>query len=52
MLAHNISVQEEAKLDAMQRIWQGRRGLSTSSSLFEEIDETEDLLTVPRQVST
>lgn len=50
MLAHT-SAQEEAKLAAMQRVWQGRRGLS-STSIFEEVDETEDLLSLPRQVSS
>lgn len=49
MLAHT-SAREEAKLAAMQRVWQGRRGLS-STSIFEEVDETEDLLSLPRQVS-
>ncbi|RZC40478.1 uncharacterized protein BDFB_006163, partial [Asbolus verrucosus] len=37
------SVQEEAKLNAMQRAWQSKRGLS--STLFEDIAESE-LLTV------
>ncbi|KAL3275989.1 hypothetical protein HHI36_020720 [Cryptolaemus montrouzieri] len=36
--------EEDAKLDAMQRIWQTRRGLS--SSLFDEVPETEDILSL------
>lgn len=41
-------IQEEVKLDAMQRHWQLRRG--ASSSIFEDINETEDILAPPRQV--
>lgn len=37
-------LQEEAKLDAMQRHWQSRRGTLSSTSFFEEVNETEDLL--------
>ncbi|KAJ8929434.1 hypothetical protein NQ314_017883 [Rhamnusium bicolor] len=43
------SIQEEAKLDAMQRHWQIRRAGSSSTSFFEEVNETEDLLTLPFQ---
>ncbi|CAH0547951.1 unnamed protein product [Brassicogethes aeneus] len=39
------SAQEEAKLDAMQRHWQLRRG--GSSTIFKEVSETEDLLSLP-----
>lgn len=44
------NIREEAKLDAMQRHWQLRRGGTSTSSLFEEINETEDILALPRQV--
>nr|CAI5840455.1 unnamed protein product [Callosobruchus analis] len=45
-------IQEEAKLDAMQRVWQGsRRGASSSTAFFEEVNQTEDILTLPLQVS-
>ncbi|KAJ8937417.1 hypothetical protein NQ318_007876 [Aromia moschata] len=43
------SLQEEAKLDVMQRHWQSRRSASSSTSFFEEVNETEDLLTLPFQ---
>uniref|UniRef100_A0A6P7GN29 Uncharacterized protein LOC114344675 n=1 Tax=Diabrotica virgifera virgifera TaxID=50390 RepID=A0A6P7GN29_DIAVI len=50
MLSQNM--QEEAKLDAMQRHWQIlRRGPSSSTAFFEEANETEDLLTLPLQNS-
>uniref|UniRef100_V5G735 Uncharacterized protein n=1 Tax=Anoplophora glabripennis TaxID=217634 RepID=V5G735_ANOGL len=42
------NLEEEAKLDAMQRHWQIRRGTISSTSFFEEVNETEDLL-VPFQ---
>ncbi|CAH1998645.1 unnamed protein product [Acanthoscelides obtectus] len=44
-------IQEEAKLDAMQRVWQtNRRGASSSSTaFFEEVNQTEDILTLPLQ---
>lgn len=41
---------EEAKLDAMQRHWQNRRGTLSSTSFFEEVNEIEDFL-VPFQVN-
>ncbi|VEN36774.1 unnamed protein product [Callosobruchus maculatus] len=43
-------IQEEAKLDAMQRVWQSsRRGASSSTAFFEEVNQTEDILTLPLQ---
>ncbi|KAJ8922163.1 hypothetical protein NQ315_004098 [Exocentrus adspersus] len=38
------NLEEEAKLDAMQRHWQSRRGPLSSPSFFNEVNETEDLL--------
>lgn len=49
MLAHHSNPQEEAKLAAMQRVW-GRRGVS-STSIFEDVEETEAILSLPRPVS-
>lgn len=43
------SVQEEAKLDAMQRHWQHRHGGSSTTAFFEA-NETEDMLTLQLQV--
>lgn len=37
------SVEEEAKLDAMQRVWQLRKG---HSFIFDEVPETEDILSL------
>lgn len=49
---HHQSLQEDAKLEAMQRVWQGsRRNASSSTAFFEQVNETEDMLTLPRQVS-
>jgi len=48
MYAHRQDLQEEAKLEAMQRMWQGKRN-SSSVAFFEEVNETEDILSVPRQ---
>lgn len=45
------SIQEETKLDAMQRHWQLRRGGSSSIAFFEATNETEDLLTLPLEVN-
>ncbi|CAG9824290.1 unnamed protein product [Phaedon cochleariae] len=48
MLSQNVL--EEAKLDAMQRHWQFRRGASSSTTaFFKEVNETEDLLDIPLQ---
>lgn len=48
---YSQNIQEEAKLDAMQRHWQLlRRGASSSTAFFEEVNETEDLLSLPMQV--
>lgn len=41
MFSHN-SLDEEAKLAAMQRVWQSRR--SASTSFFEQPDEAAELL--------
>lgn len=51
MLGHPMSIEEEAKLDAMQRQWQHGRYGTSSLAFFEEITETEDLLTLSVQVS-
>ncbi|KAL1513234.1 hypothetical protein ABEB36_002669 [Hypothenemus hampei] len=49
MLGHQV-IQEEAHLDAMQRVWQGgRRNTSSSTAFFEQINETDDILTLSRQ---
>lgn len=45
-----MSIEEEVKLDAMQRQWQPRRLASSSIAFFEEVVETEDLLTLSLQV--
>ncbi|XP_050299541.1 uncharacterized protein LOC126738317 [Anthonomus grandis grandis] len=52
MFAHHQDIQEEAKLEVMQRVWQGsRRNASSSTAFFEQVNETEDdiLTTLPRQ---
>lgn len=49
MFSHPVSI-EEAKLLAMQSKWQHGRHGSSSMVLFEEVTETEDLLTLPLQV--
>nr|XP_023019872.1 uncharacterized protein LOC111508557 [Leptinotarsa decemlineata] len=41
--------QEEVKLNAMQRVWQCRRGGSSSTAFFEEASETEELINLPLQ---
>lgn len=48
MIPHIL--EEEAKLDAMQRHWQLRRGTSSSTLFFEEFNETEDMLAPPMPV--
>lgn len=40
MFSHN-TLEEEAKLAAVQRVWQSRR---STSALFEQPDETAELL--------
>ncbi|XP_030756595.1 uncharacterized protein LOC115882563 [Sitophilus oryzae] len=51
MFGHHQDVQEEAKLEVMQRVWQGKRNSSSSTAFFEGVNETEDILAVPRQNS-
>lgn len=48
MLSH--IQQEEAKLDAMQRVWQTSRR-ATTMSFFEDADAERELFALPRQVS-
>ncbi|KAF7272534.1 hypothetical protein GWI33_014694 [Rhynchophorus ferrugineus] len=45
MYGQHPDLQEEAKLEAMQRVWQGKRNSSTTA-FFQEVNETEDILTV------
>ncbi|XP_057650884.1 uncharacterized protein LOC130890683 [Diorhabda carinulata] len=46
------SMQEEAKLDAMQRHWQSlRRGTPSSNILFEDVIQTDNILALPIQNS-
>lgn len=46
------SMQEEAKLDAIQRHWQSlRRGTPSSNILFEDAIETDNILALPIQNS-
>lgn len=49
MFSHQ-SIEEEVKLDVMQRQWQPRRVPSSSIAFFEEVAETEDVLTLSLQV--
>lgn len=51
MFSHPLSIEEENKLDAMQRQWQHGRLGSSSIAFFNEVTETEDLLTLSIQVS-
>lgn len=43
------SLEEDAKLNAMQRAWQSRKGIS--SSIFGEIPGTEDILGLNQVIS-
>lgn len=45
-----MSIDEEVKLEAMQRQWQPRRPASSSIAFFEEVAATEDLLGLSLQV--
>ncbi|XP_066139468.1 uncharacterized protein [Euwallacea fornicatus] len=50
MFGHHQGIQEEAKLDVMQKVWQsGRRNNSTT--FFEDASDTENILTIARQNS-
>lgn len=49
MFSHQ-SLEEEVKLEAMQRQWQPRRVPSSSIAFFEEVAVTEDVLTLSIQV--
>lgn len=44
------SVQEGAKLEAMQRIWQQNRRHASTLSVFEENADFEEFCPFPRQV--
>lgn len=46
MFGHQQDVQEEAKLDMMQRVWQAGRRNTSSNVFFEEANETDDILTI------
>lgn len=45
MFGLHQDLQEETKLNAMQSVWYGRRNQSSSTAFFEEVNETEDMLT-------
>lgn len=51
MYSHQMNLDEEVKLEAMQRQWQKGRLGSSSIAFFEEVAETEDVLTLSLQVS-
>lgn len=40
-----INAEEDAKLDAMQRSWQSKRGLSSTSSFFDDLPQDDFLAT-------
>lgn len=50
MMTTDMVLEEQMKLDALQRAWQIRRMPSTSS-LFEETPEEVDIFAPPSQVS-